>query len=359
MRKRNTMGLGGIILSMILCMFGCVDTIDIELPTTTSGRLVIEGSIERGPDEYSIRASVRRTAQDVLDIVLELEQADISLIMNEEEILFLENNETLILDIDDFHARYGANPSDAQFRIRAVLEDGRVFESTNQQVINPAKFSNLEIEMKERSIVNSAGILVKEEFVELLVNTSLENDEAEKLSFVWEASGVYEFVEVAWTDDPGFFPATCYVDVPAPPNEVNVLLATDIGGESLEKHKIAETVVDFRFVSGYYYTVLQKTVDVQTGKYWEQVAANITREGTLFDPPAGRIVSNIRNIADEQDEVLGYFYAAGIDTVRYLTTPEETGFQLHPCSIDPTLDFCCDCITNIFNSSLSKPSYWD
>jgi len=359
MRKYSRMCLGAFIFSFILFMYGCVDTIDIKLPDNVGGRLVIEGSVERGPDAYLFRASVRRTAQDIRDIVLKLEQADISLIMNDEEVLFLENNEPLTVNIDSFHTQYGAQPSSAQFRIRAVLEDGRIFESTNQQVLSPSRFSSLDIKMNERLIVNSAGILVEEEFLELLVNTALENDQAEKLSFVWEVSGVYKFEEVAWTDDPAFFPATCYVNVPAPPNEVNVLLATDIGGEVLEKHKIAETVVDFRFVSGYYYSVLQKTVDVNAGRYWEQVAANIGREGTLFDPPAGRIETNIRNIEDEQDEVLGYFYAAGIDTVRYLTTPGETGNQRHPCSLDPTLDFCCDCIANIFNSSLSKPSYWD
>ena len=40
-------------------------------------------------------------------------------------------------------------------------------------------------------------------------------------------------------------------------------------------------------------------MDDKSAIYWEQVATNISREGTLFDPTAGQIESNIRNINDE------------------------------------------------------------
>ncbi|MDW3648512.1 MAG: DUF4249 family protein [Bacteroidia bacterium] len=348
-----------IILALFFCFQACIDTIEIDLPESDGGRLVIEGSVERGPDAYVIRVSVRRTGQDIRDIVLKLEEADIFLIMNDEEVLPLINNEAQLIEIRSFHFRHGADPASANFRIRVRLKDGRVFESEDQKILDPAASSSLAVNMSERSLVNDAGILIQEDYVELSVNTALRNDLGEELSYLWEVSGVYEFREVAWTDDPGFFPSTCYVPVSSPPDEINVILASELSGDSLSNHKIAETEADFRFVTGYYYTVLQKTIDEKTAKYWNQVAVNISRDGTIFDPPAGQIEGNIRNINDEQDEVLGYFYVAGVDTLRYLTIPDETGNQRHPCAIEPRQPLCCDCLASLVNSTLIKPRYWD
>lgn len=346
-------------LALIFAWQACIDTIEIELPQGEGGRLVIEGSVERGPEFYSIRSSVRRTAQDIRDVVLQLETADIFLLMNDQEVLSLRNNVSEWIDITAFHDQYGSDPSNARFGLRVILEDGRVFESEEQKVLETSPTSALEINLIERELLNDAGIFVEQEFVELMVNSDLRNDQGEALSYLWEVSGVYEFPEVAWTDDPGFFPSTCYVPVSAPPDEINVILASKANGEQLRSFKIAETEADFRFITGFYYTVLQKTIDEKTASYWEKVATNISREGTLFDPPAGQIESNIRNVDDAQDEVLGYFYAAGVDTLRYFASPDETGNQLHPCSIEPATPLCCDCLSTLFNSTLNKPPYWD
>jgi len=346
-------------MALFFALQACIDTIEIELPQGDGGRLVIEGSVERGPDNYLFRASVRRTAQDIRDVVLKLEAADIFLLMNGQEILSLRNNEGELIDINTFHDQYGADPRNANFGLRVILEDGRIFESEEQKILSPSPASSLEVNLIERELLNDAGIFVQQEYVELLVNSALKNDQGEALSYTWEVSAVYEFPEVAWTDDPGFFPSTCYVPVSSPPDEINVILASKVNGEELNNYKIGETEADFRFITGYYYTVLQKTIDEKTATYWEQVATNISREGTLFDPPAGQIESNIRNINDEQDEVLGYFFAAGVDTLRYFARPDETGNQLHPCTLEPGTPLCCDCLSSLFNSTLNKPHYWD
>ena len=342
-----------------LGILACVDTIDIELPLAEGGRLVIEGSVERGPDEYLIRASVRRTAQRVQEIVLELETADIFLLLNEEEVLELPNNEEVRMSIDSFHNQLGATPTTARFRIRAVLPNGQVYESEDQQVLNPPSGGKLEINLLEREELNSAGILFQEEYVELFVSTPLQNDQAEQLSLLWEVSGMFEFREVAWTNDPGFFPAICYVPVEASPDEISVISATDASGPFLSQFKLTEIEANSRFQSGYYFTVLQKALDIQAAEYWKQVAASIRREGTIFDPPPGRVISNIRNPRNPSDEVLGYFFAAGIDTLRYLATPEETGEQLHTCVVEPRHPVCCDCLETFFYGSTNKPHYWD
>ena len=74
----------------------------------------------------------------------------------------------------------------------------------------------------------------------------------------------------------------------------------------------------------------------------------------------GKIRTNLRNVNDVSDEqVLGYFYTAGIDTVRHLATPKATGFQRHLCNpLDSMADPCCNCLDGFGNSTLEKPHYW-
>lgn len=348
-----------LVFVIIIVATACVDTIDLQLPEAEGGRLVIEGSIERGPDEYQIRASVRRTAQEVVDIVLELEEADIFLMMNGAEVLELANDQSAFVVVDSFHSQYGSTPATAQFQIRVVLPDGKSYTSDAQQILDSPSGSSLEIDLVERPEVNDAGILFEEEYVEVFVNTPLRNDRGNQLSFLWEVSGMYAFTEIAWTNDPGFFPAVCYVPVSAPPDEISVISAADVSGEFLSAFKIAETHADYRFQTGYYFTALQKTLDINAAEYWKQVAASIRQDGTIFDTPPGQILSNIHSEQNPEEEVLGYFFAAGIDTVRYFATPHETGLQTHLCVVSPGEPVCCDCLGTFFNGSKSKPSYWD
>ncbi len=350
--------LGGLIILSVV-FSSCLDTIDVQLPANVAGRIVVEGSVQRSSQDYAIRAAVRRTVQ-LTDDAFDLEPAEIMLLANDRVVAPLANDQVWKVAISEFHSQFGGNPNTTIFSLRVITSDGRTLESSNQQIIDPPQNASLEVNLIVRPELNLSENIVDLDFIELLINTPLVNAEGKRVSFLWDVSGVFRFPEQVWTDNPFFLPDICYVYQPSLKNKVSVVSSADINGDHLSGFKIHETRADFKFHSGYYYTVLLKSVDVSTAEYWKEIEASLTREGTLFDAPPGKIRSNIVNVNDPDDEsIVGYFYSAGIDTVRFLATPNQTGFQRHLCNPLDSMEVpCCNCLEGFRNSTLERPHYW-
>ena len=117
---------------------------------------------------------------------------------------------------------------------------------------------------------------------------------------------------------------------------------------------------------GYYFTAVQETISPTTHDYWSNVKEVIEREGDIFAAPAGKVITNFKNINDPSEEVFGYFYAATQDTARFFITPEFAGNQPSRCPSEGLVNpdgscgdaLCCDCET-VENSSEQKPHFWD
>lgn len=337
---------------------GCLDTIEIELPQQEDlRRLVVQGVIERSDLVYRFFVQVFATQKLSSLLTDDKQPADIHLIYNDHSILSLENGSEFTIPVTTFHELYGDTPKDAQFNIRIFFDDA-VFESVSQSILAPTQGATLELEYTEREELNDIENVVTRPYVKLLVNTPIKNNDQKRVSLLWNVSGVYLFREVIWTLDTSYDPRFCYVSDPSGKNEINVIKATDIRGDTVRDMQIHETPADHRFATGYYYTVIQKAIDESAANYWTQVKASIDRQGTIYDPPPGVVSTNIRQTDGSPVEILGYFYTAGVDTIRLLSARDETGNQPHLCAHKIISEVCCDCIL-IFNSSYDKPSYWE
>ena len=90
--------------------------------------------------------------------------------------------------------------------------------------------------------------------------------------------------------------------------------------------------------------------------FWQQVQDSNPEEQNIFSVAPGSLSSNIRNLNNPEEKVLGFFYTSEVDTIRLGVKPDETGRQRDEC-IAPNSDACCDCII-IRNSSYERPEYW-
>jgi hypothetical protein len=261
------------------------------------------------------------------------------------------------ISIENFHQIYGGTPDDIRFNIQVETDDGSIFISEEQKVLKSPSSSEILLKYDERQELNSVGNLIEKGYIKLLINSNLVNEDGEKTSLRWDVSGVYRFPEVAWTDDPFYFSKTCYIRDFLPLNQVNILKGNSINGNQVREFEVTETPADFRFSSGYYFTVIQKSIDANAAEYWDQLRQGIEREGTIFDVPVGAINSNIHQIQGDPVDVLGYFYTAGIDTLRHLASWDETGQQRHLCALQLVSDACCNCLL-LVNSSVNRPAYW-
>lgn len=344
-----------------LCLIltaGCIDTIEVDLPPGSQERLVIDGVVERSPDLYRFFVRVSSTTGLTEELVANEVPADIQLMYQGVPVRGLINAREDTISIERFHQLYGGTTEDATFNILVRTVDGKSFESQPQKILPNPKDSKIELTYETRQELNDIENIVERGYVKVGVSTSVINDFQERVSLRWDISGVYKFPEVAWTDDPFFFPKVCYVEDFLPVNKVKVLLSNSVRTDYVERFEIAELEADHRFASGYYFTAVQKSISEDAAIYWDQVRQSIEREGTIFDAPVGAVNSNIRQVEGSAQTVLGYFYTADIDTIRHLSTREETGRQIHLCAFQTVSEACCDCLI-LVNSTLEKPTYWE
>ncbi len=345
-----------ILFLCFLSMASCLDTIDLDLPNNRSGRLVIEGVAERSPDNYRFLVSARRTQNLVADTATSLEPAVVFMLLNGKPILELENGRDVLMTIDSFTSLFGAALEDDLFNIEVQTREG-VFRSIDQPILEGPENSQILTEYGTQEKLNENGNTITRGFVKVFMNSELVNKSGRKVSALYSISGVFQFREVYCTDSPLEEIEICYIKDPFEFNQVNVLNGRTVSGDRIAGFEIGETNADYRFSSAYYFSVLQRSISHEAAEYWEQVKKSISREGTIFDAPVGAVQTNISQIEGNNVDVLGYFYTAGVDTIRHLASWEETGRQRNLCASVLVTDACCSCLL-FRNSSLEKPSFW-
>ncbi len=87
--------------------------------------------------------------------------------------------------------------------------------------------------------------------------------------------------------------------------------------------------------------------------FWKAIYDSRYSQGGLFDPAPNTIASNIANVADENELVLGYFYASDVKSAERYIKPAE-----FPERIDYDTGFPNSC-TMLEKSTAEKPDYWD
>ncbi len=351
----------GRLLLVLIIAIGCIDTLEIDLPDERADRLVVEGFVEKGEQDYVFFASVS-TTQPVSDApAITRLPATIDILANGLPTIQIINGIPIQIGIDEYHRQFGVAQESVQFRLR-VNARGKVFESTDQAIIPSPAEGQLSFTQTRRNELNEIENIVQRPYIQLRVNAPLINDNGKKVSMRWDVSGVYQFVEIAWTDNPFFQTKSCFVYDRLTNSQFTVLQGDEVNGNTVEGFMIDELILDTRFYIGYYYTVLQRTLSDQAADYWNQIVLSGSREGSIFDVPAGRLSSNIRVVEGEEEDVVGYFYGTAVDTLRMLVRGTDVDQPRSPCpqedTGDTTNDPCCNCLL-LHNSTTDRPHFWE
>jgi len=161
-------------------------------------------------------------------------------------------------------------------------------------------------------------------------------------------------------------PKTCYLTQKVDVNDIFVLDASSITVDKLDNFTVLEDLIRSNYAEGQYMTIFQQTINKGVYDYWNSIKIITERSGSMFDPPAGKITSNISNPDDPSEEIFGYFFVAQQDTIRLYVSPEMAGSPENACPPPnemappgggcPVL-ICCDCLS-AERSSTGKPKFW-
>jgi len=353
-----------IIIVGLTCWVACIDRIELDIPLSEERKLVIEGSVSKSGKEVELYALVG-TNTDIFDRgpkVNTIETAAIYLVYNGVEVrdIPLENGQRIRLPLERFQSKAPGSTDDV-FQLAVELTNGKRYLSAEERIIAVPAPDSLLLDPDTRKQLNANGSLLDVNFVEVKVSSPITNENGEKVFLRWNFEGTYRFLE---QEPPSTMPTAspdfCYIPDRIGTNSIVLFNGAETSDDALIRYPILEIPYSIKLASGYYVSVYQQTLTPRAYNFWNKVRLNASSGQSLFDAVPGAVEGNIMNVDDEEEEVLGYFYASDVDTVRGFINPGRFGppqLPTPPCSTSPGSNRCRNCLT-INRSSLVKPYFW-
>ncbi len=344
----------------LLFITACIDEITLDSTSNTGNPLVIQGQLIKG-DPSSIRVKVSRTANfEAQSLPEPISQANVILhdkVNNSIQLQEVSPGE-YELEIDNLNNTMPITIG-GSYRIEVALDQGGTYESDFETLQPVPQPDSISIKMIQKVELDDSGNRTTKDFIELFIHTPLLVEGHENgTALRWLFNGVYRVDENPPPPGSLKVPKTCYIPQSLNLDEVAVFKASNT--PRLSAFKLMEEEIDHRFSQGYLFTIKQQSLTDEAFEYWNQVSQSVGLSGGLFEATPGRIKSNISNIEDPPEEVLGYFYVSDEIKIRRFVQREEAGIPRGLCGAlgrDPNLDLCEDCLL-IPASTLIRPAFW-
>lgn len=340
-------------LIIIVCFFStCLDDIDLEVPATESV-LVVGGNIYTQPGPYSIFLSESAqfasgpegSPDPVLGAVVKIRDNA--------------GNEETLMEFEDGEYRTAANGIRGVIGRSYTLEvqiNGNTYQSEPEEIRPIVSAESLETEVITSDRLNEAGNFVSTTDITVKVNTAFPS--SENGSFLrWTSFGIYEYAEIGTQGN--LNPQICYVTEDVDFDNVSVASSRSVVDNFIQQQPVLTRTVDFRFTARYCFNVVQHSITEAAYEFWSGVGAEFERSGNIFEPPPGKIRGNIFNVANPQEEVLGFFGASAVDTINILVEGREVGNPIPQCRPFPRgPESCTNCLL-LTNSTRVRPPCWE
>lgn len=375
-----------LILAITFFVNSCIVPFDAE--TDEEYDLVsIEGSLIKGKEEHKITIS-RTTSLDEQKFK-PITGCDISLIDNlENQYYYFENLDgTYSLKIDDDLLVFNR-----QYKIRIITPDGKRYESQSELLIRGAEVDSVYYRMEDKyDKITNKNLFGVQFYVDLKAADSLSS------YYRWNLEETYEITSIApisyyYTGDenqPIARPETsiefyrCWKTAKVRElflsNTINLLVN--------EKKQIPLSLVSTetdRLKIKYSLLVSQYALSEGAYNYWSKLRNETQSAGGLYTQQPGKPVSNITNIDDSNEIVLGYFWVShstskrifvpGISSIKitgyncelFEYDPSRPGRRTYPLYIylDPNMGLEMTASNECFNCTFrggktSPPDFWE
>jgi len=110
------------------------------------------------------------------------------------------------------------------------------------------------------------------------------------------------------------------------------------------------------FSNKVYAAVEQRSLSRPAFSFWKAIKEQKEAVNSLFQPIAGRVPTNFKQVAGAEGPIQGYFYAAGISVRGQFITREDIP---DPTLVPPPPSDFFDACTRFPNSTTTKPAFWD
>lgn len=341
---------------LVVFQTACLDTIEIDVPTIFENGLVIQGGLIRHGNEARVIVQFRSISD-------EKSQSNVIRVQNAFVHNDLGQTKELILDVDGFYKTVIEDSINfnynfgRKFFIKVTTYNGDQYVSEPETLSNSPAIESLTWKIVKKSIVNNLNQIELADFVEIYLTTPKPTD----LNYLkFDVINAYKYTDQLEGFPPG---KLCYVTQRADTRNVLLYDHTNLSIPVIKDIPVHDHRIDYLFSEGYYATIVLQSIGKKAYDYYTQINELNNREGSIYDAPAGKILSNIKNITRPDQNAYGFFYAVTQDTARISIQPAEVGNPARQCPVPPSetspcpVRFCCDCLT-INGARLDKPWYW-
>jgi hypothetical protein len=317
--------LGGILLIFNLC----IDPFEPDI-NEEAGLITVDGSLIKGKEKQTITIS-RASSLMETEFIPE-ENCNVKIIDEYgNEFMFYEESEgTYTAEIDDEFLQYKRN-----YKLIFSTPEGKTYESTLETLLESAPVDSFYY-VKENQY--SSSLEEMEERVQFYVDLKAPEEGARY--YRWELVETYEYHSPYYLgaiyDGEEFH---YYIPIPSDTfytcwttQKVSGLYSSNtVNLMKNEKKKIPLNYVyrgSIRFSVKYSLLIKQYALNEGAYDYWNQAKVEAEESGGLYTTQPARSLSNITNINDSEEKVLGFFWVSSCSEKRIFF--EEPGEYLMP-----------------------------
>ncbi len=346
-------------LMLAISFASCLDKIDISVPKEFQESLVVQGGIVRYKESMRAEVQMRMISDDkgqsrttrVEDVYVENSLG--------QKLQLLETGDGIysaeVPGWSDFNKEYGT-----KYRLVVLTLKNVQYMSSFKELMESPDIDRLQFKTVRKNVVSQLGAIELANFVELYTDSKIKDEKGNKYLLKYDIINSYKYTDQLWEGPLG---KLCYVTQRADLTKVFLFDARFSEKEKLVDFPVYDRRLDYLFSEGYYGTVVQQAIDEEAFDYFTQINDLNNREGTIYEPPAGKIITNIKNVTDTTRSGHGYFVAVAQDTARIYIDPSDVGFPRRQCPTPPgefticPIRSCCDCLI-LKGASLQKPLFW-
>jgi hypothetical protein len=301
----------------LVFLMSCINELDVN---TSSGEnlLVVEGFISTAPGPYTVTLSRTAKFGNVFEgFAGPVEEASVVIRDANGQNFFLSESEDGIYQTGpNFIAETGNT-----YTLLITTKEGTTFQSI-PETIKPTP----EIDSLYAVFIEEPTLPDEERKIGVDVVVELEDPDNSQDFYLWRNSGVFLFR----TRPDLWCPPTVACVEPIGKDCCETCYASEVGDESIrimsdrnfENEKltgIAATIIDdgLRFHDKYLIRIEQYSISREAFQFFSLLREQLSISGDIFDPPPAKIGTNMINLNNPDEDVLGYFWAADykIDSV--------------------------------------------
>jgi Domain of unknown function (DUF4249) len=212
--------------------------------------------------------------------------------------------------LNSFAAKIGST-----YTLHVELADGKKYISTPEKILKPMPIDTAYLELKEKT--NDLGVAIQRTF-DVIVETKDDPQAANYYRWDWRHYNLIPSCFVRIICRPIcvrlVFPCcpnvSCW-DIYHPRGRDAIFVASDnlVNGKKI-KRKIGE--IGYTTIEPFFIVLTQMSISEGAHRFWQSSAGQIRNTGGIFDATPSSIRSNLRNVNDPDEVVLGYFEAVGV-----------------------------------------------